>query len=124
MNKIHDIDLYQIEAHLTGVTYRNSNSPMYFIYPLLGLAGEVGELVDKVKKILRNAGDPETREAAMEALRLHLPALQKEFGDVAWYWSESQKRMGMLASETLGGNIEKIRDRANRNVIRSEGDNR
>lgn len=129
-----NIDLYQQEAHKTGTTYLNSSSVMYQVYPLLGLVGEGGEFLakiceftDKIKKFLRNNEEPVEASEVWDMLIRNpdaMRSIQLELGDIAWYWCELHTRLGLKPSETLAMNIEKIRDRANRNVIRSEGDNR
>ena len=48
-----------------------------FVYPTLGLAGEAGEVAEKIKKVIRDKNgiiDEETREM-----------IKKELGDVLWY---------------------------------------
>ena len=58
------------------------------IYPALGLAGETGEVDDKIKKVIRdNKGDfsdEETRKA-----------IALELGDVAWYLAEVATALDM-----------------------------
>jgi NTP pyrophosphatase (non-canonical NTP hydrolase) len=51
----------------------------YVNYPLLGLAGETGEIAEKVKKILRDKEGIVSEEDKLE--------LKKELGDVLWYLS-------------------------------------
>lgn len=87
-----------------------------FVYPTLGIAGEAGEIAEKVKKIIRDHGgqiDDKKREE-----------LSKEIGDVLWYLAmlctELRLEFGMVAK----ANIVKLLDRLDRNVIQGEGDNR
>ena len=87
-----------------------------FVYPVLGLAGESGEVAEKVKKIIRDKGgliDEETREA-----------LKKELGDVLWYVSQLATEFGLKLDDVAEGNIEKLYSRLERGMINGDGDNR
>jgi NTP pyrophosphatase (non-canonical NTP hydrolase) len=90
------------------------------IYPALGLAGETGEAVDKIKKLWRNHGitsaDGLTTEQKME--------LAKEIGDVLWYAAALCGELGLPMGLVAKMNLEKLADRKARGVIKSEGDNR
>ena len=86
------------------------------IYTTLGLAGEEGEVVEKVKKIIRNDRNNIT-EKKREELKL-------ELGDVLWYLSQIAYQLDIPMSEVAQGNIDKLADRKKRGVIASEGDNR
>jgi NTP pyrophosphatase (non-canonical NTP hydrolase) len=85
------------------------------IYPILGLAGEAGEVADKYKKIVRGdkALDPET-----------LAALVGEVGDVLWYVAVLSADLGYTLSEVADMNIEKLNSRKLRGVIKGDGDTR
>lgn len=72
-------------------------------YPALGLAGEVGEIANKVKKIIR--GDV--------ALKDRVDDLLAEIGDVIWYTAA-------VASD-LGIDLEQVAEMAAKEV-RMEGD--
>ena len=82
------------------------------IYHCLGLAGEAGEFVDKIKKSWRNQA-PLDRDAAL-----------RELGDVLWYITACARDLGSSLEEVASLNIAKLADRAARGVIKSEGDNR
>lgn len=82
------------------------------IYHCLGLAGEAGEFVDKVKKAWRN----QTEIDRIAALR--------ELGDVLWYITAIAKDLGSNLQEVAQLNVTKLADRKARGVIKSEGDNR
>jgi NTP pyrophosphatase (non-canonical NTP hydrolase) len=104
---------YQNEAKKTAI-YPNCGKN--FIYPTLGLAGEAGEVSEKVKKIIRDKGgviDKETKEE-----------LTKELGDVLWYVSQIAFEIGVSLEEVAQKNIEKLQSRFERNKISGEGDNR
>lgn len=82
------------------------------IYHCLGLAGEAGELVDKIKKAWRN----QTLLDRVAALR--------ELGDVLWYVTAIAVDLGFSLEDVARENVSKLADRQARGVIRSEGDNR
>ncbi len=87
-----------------------------FVYPALGLCGEAGEVAEKIKKIIRNkhgVWDEEDRKAIL-----------KELGDCQWYISAIADGFNITLEEIATHNLEKLADRAKRNVIKSEGDNR
>lgn len=89
-------------------------------YPALGIAGEAGEVADKVKKLWRNKNINEGSQLDAEDKL----ALQHELGDVLWYISAMARRLGSSLEEVVELNIKKLTDRRARGVIKSEGDNR
>lgn len=90
------------------------------LYPALGLAGEAGEAVDKIKKIWRNKGITSAKFLSTD----DKDALVKEIGDVLWYIAALAYELEVPLSVVAGTNIAKLQDRSRRNVIKSEGDNR
>lgn len=118
---------YQESAKKTAVYPKN----YWLVYPALGLAGESGEYVDKVKKILRNAIDPDdnTKGVPIEQLPDRVStedayALAMELGDVLWYLAVSADELGYTLDEIADMNLTKLADRAKRQVLRGVGDNR
>lgn len=87
-----------------------------FIFPALGIAGEAGEVAEKVKKILRDK-DGEVDETD----RLEIV---KELGDVLWYISAMAYDLGYTLQEVAEENIRKIHSRRERGKIHGNGDNR
>ena len=82
------------------------------VYPALGLAGESGEISEKVKKWLRGDRDLDKAE------------LIKEVGDVLWYIVSIADDLGYTLQDVLDKNVEKLSSRKERNVIKGNGDNR
>lgn len=85
-------------------------------YPILGLANEVGEVVGKVKKILRDK-DGKISEDDKEALKA-------ELGDVLWYFTQICTELGLTLEEVAEYNLDKIFSRKRRGKIHGDGDNR
>ncbi len=109
-----DFNEYQKQASTTA-RFENLNvDPI--IYLALGLAGESGEVVEKIKKIVRNDGG-EISDEKREAIKL-------ELGDVLWYVSQMADVLGIPFEEVAKANIDKLASRMDRGVICSEGDNR
>ena len=86
------------------------------IYPLIGLAGETGEVGDKIKKEIRDRNSEFGTESRFE--------IAKEIGDVMWYLALLANDLGYSLDEIAHMNIEKIRSRKQRDKIHGEGDNR
>lgn len=87
-----------------------------WVYLALGLAGESGEVVDKLKKVVRNNSGVFTEEQKLE--------IAKELGDVLWYISQLCEEMGVSMEQVARMNREKLEDRKARGVLKSRGDNR
>lgn len=87
-----------------------------YVYPALGLAGEVGEVVEKVKKIFRNYNGVITDE--------YRDLIKKELGDVLWYVAVLSQELEFKLEDVAQLNLEKLASRAERGVLHSEGDNR
>ena len=108
-----DFDRYQDVAHTTAIYPPGAG----VYYTALGLAGEAGELCNKVKKLLRDiAGEvtPEVREK-----------LRGELGDVLWYCAEFATAIGdTRLSAVVAANVAKLSDRASRGAIGGSGDTR
>jgi NTP pyrophosphatase (non-canonical NTP hydrolase) len=106
------------EAALETAQYPQFGSNL--VYPALKLAGEAGEAADKVGKIWRNQGLTSVTGYSVEQKE----ALAKEVGDVLWYITALAYELGYGLDQIATGNIEKLRDRRDRGVIKGEGDNR
>ena len=85
-------------------------------YTTLGLAGEAGEIANKVKKVLRDSNGVITDEVRKD--------LAKELGDVLWYWSECCTVLNLSTADVAMLNIERLRDRKERGKLQGSGDNR
>ena len=119
-----EIDEYQERAH-SFATY-----PMCYVqtkedqllnnipwaYPALKLSGEVGEVNEKLGKIIRDK-DGYVHSDSKDAIK-------KELGDVVWYIAELCTVLDLKLSDVLETNIAKLDDRRARNVIGGSGDNR
>ena len=73
------------------------------MYPALGLAGEAGEVCNKVKKIFRDE-DGYLAEEVREALA-------KELGDVLWYISALATDLDLNLDDIARGNRDKLESR-------------
>lgn len=82
----------------------------------LGLAGEAGELANKVKKIFRDGTGVPTEIEAVE--------LMDEVGDVLWYCARLLDDLDIPLEDAMKANIRKLHSRAARGVISGSGDNR
>lgn len=83
-------------------------------YPAMGLAGEAGEVANKVKKVLR--GDRTIADAR--------DAIGQEIGGVLWYCAALATDLGLRLEDIAAENLRILQDRAIRGVIKGDGDNR
>lgn len=104
---------YQKESRKTWMRVQ-ADHPI--TYPTLGLANEVGEVIGKIKKILRDKGgkiSDEDREA-----------LKAELGDVLWYFTQICTELNLSLEEIAEYNLDKLFSRQKRNKLHGDGDNR
>ena len=103
---------YQTETAKTAIY----PSEIGLAYVTLGLAGEAGEIANKVKKIYRDKKgilDQETRDT-----------LQAEIGDVLWYVSQLCTELNISLDDSAQDNIQKLTSRKERGKLTGNGDNR
>lgn len=131
------LDRYQRDAILSKDCPDN---PFYFA---LGLTGEAGEVVDKLKKFWRdtyykyatetnnaNVGTKISRDDIVIAATRRMmtytdrDAIRKELGDTLWYIAAIADSLGMKLSEVAYQNLSKCKKRVETGTIHGEGDNR
>lgn len=80
-------------------------------YTALGLASEAGEFAGKVKKMIRDK-------------TYDTEAMIAELGDVLWYVARAAAELDVHLSDVAKDNVEKLKSRMERNVVKGDGDNR
>jgi len=91
-------------------------------YAALGLAGEAGEVAEKVKKLIRDADQHRNVDGTLTDE--FKDALRKELGDVLWYLAAVATEAGLSLSEVAEANIAKLRSRKERGQLQGSGDDR
>ena len=86
-------------------------------YLTLGLAGEAGEIANKVKKFIR---DGATKDEYL-AKRIEIGY---EIGDILWYCAVLAKELEMNLGHIMENNLQKLSDRKKRGTLSGSGDNR
>ena len=86
------------------------------LYPCLGLAGETGEVCEKIKKVYRDNDGVFTHDKIEE--------IKKEIGDVLWYIQALCNDLGISMQDVAQLNVDKLLSRLERGVINGNGDNR
>lgn len=104
---------YEDAAAQTAVYPGRGNN---ITYATLGLAGEAGEVAEKVKKAIRDDEGVLTDERAKQ--------LQKELGDVLWYVAAMCHELGTDMESVARKNIDKLHDRKERGKLQGDGDSR
>lgn len=104
---------YQAHAKETAIYPNVGNN---FVYPTLGLAGETGEVAEKIKKVLRDK-----KGVLNEAT---IAELSKELGDVLWYVAALASELSISLDKIAGDNVAKLKSRKDRGQLHGGGDNR
>ncbi len=108
-----DLNEYQAKSKETACYPDVGTNP---IYPTLGLAGEAGEVADKVKKVLR---DKKGIFGFEEKNQIKL-----ELGDVLWYIAQISSELGLSLDEVAQSNLWKLASRSKRGRLSGSGDSR
>jgi NTP pyrophosphatase (non-canonical NTP hydrolase) len=82
----------------------------------LKIAGEAGEVADKVGKLIRDHHSQLSEPKRLELL--------KELGDVLWYVSAIAYELDSSLEAVADLNFAKLEDRKARGVLGGDGDNR
>ena len=93
-----------------------SGSMLALAYLGLGVAGEAGEVADKLKKVLRDSGGVLTNEVRA--------ALIKEIGDVLWYAARLGVELDISMSDIAARNVTKLEARLEAGTLGGSGDDR
>ena len=104
---------YQKQARKTAIYPNKGNN---FIYPVLGLGGEVGEVTEKIKKVLRDKNGIINNEDK--------DLIKKELGDVLWYLANLGAELDIDLNDVAETNLKKLLSRQERNQLHGNGDNR
>jgi len=107
-----DFEEYQVAATKTAIY----GSGSLIMYPALGLANEAGEVLGKIKKVLRDKDGVFTEETNK--------AIGDEIGDTLWYCAALARDLGLSLEDIAANNIKKLKDRQERGVISGSGDKR
>lgn len=98
-----DLKSYQAQALLTDQVPGTSDDEMAaaLIVPMLGLAGETGQLLSEYKKHLRDGA----------AHRLFKDRVGEELGDLLWYIANVASKFGLDLDQIAEKNLDKVRAR-------------
>jgi NTP pyrophosphatase (non-canonical NTP hydrolase) len=108
------LDEYQRQAETTFIVEENKIE-----YVALGLSSEVGEICDKLKKHLRDQGEPLADMDYDKRLEV-----MKEAGDVLWYLAVLAAQFQFDLSSVAEMNLRKLDRRMQLDLIKGSGDNR
>ncbi|MQP68640.1 nucleotide pyrophosphohydrolase [Niveispirillum sp. SYP-B3756] len=98
-----DFNDYQQEALRTNRVRASDdiNDSTALIVPMLGLAGETGQLLSEYKKHLRDG----------EAHRLFKERVSEELGDLLWYIANVASKFDLSLSDVAAANLAKVKQR-------------
>jgi len=108
---------YQVKTRGTdvGASEEHGLKPPW-VYYVLGIAGETGELVEKIKKLFRDDYGQMTEKKKDEII--------KEAGDILWYLARLLDFFDINFNDIAEENIRKLLDRKKRNKLHGSGDDR
>ena len=107
-------DEYQKQALTTALVHPDPlmNQTIY----AMGIVGESGEVIEKWKKLVAYREGKITPE--------DIEDFGKELADIVWYIAVLADSLGLSFDDIMQRNVEKLKSRQARGVIKGEGDNR
>jgi len=110
-----ELNEFQKKAKSTAIYPKTIERYHNLVYPALGLAGEAGEVAEKIKKLFRK--DNELTSEKKEEIA-------KELGDVLWYIAMLADELGYTLEDIAEKNALKLSERQKNGRIHGDGDNR
>ena len=107
-----DFNSYQRIAKTTAI-YPATHK---ILYPALGLAGEAGEVANKVKKLIRDGTSSLPKEWKEQ--------IGSEIGDCLWYCAVLADDLGISLGRIAAQNEKKLAKRKREGMISGSGDSR
>ena len=107
-----DVNVYQDRAVATAI-YPETHK---ITYPALGMAGEAGEVANKVKKIIRDGKKSLPDDWQQQ--------LASEIGDVLWYCAALARDLDMSLATIMAANLDKLKTRQEQGKLGGSGDKR
>ena len=100
--KISKMDFAQYQQ-LSGSYTETPGTDDVFMYSVLGLNGEAGEVAEVVKKMIRDKGKKLSEEDKQDLL--------KELGDILWYLSKVASKLEFSLEDVANANLLKLKER-------------
>ncbi len=97
-------------------TARDKSAKHELFHLTMGLAGEAGEVAEKIKKVIR---DNDSNESFID-----VENMSKELGDVLWHLAVLANYFDIPFDKIATDNIDKLASRLKRCTIGGSGDNR
>ncbi len=107
-----DFNSYQRTATKTAI-YPAEHK---ILYPALGLAGEAGEVANKVKKVMRDGVENQANDWKEQ--------IASEIGDVLWYCAALSNDIGIPLALIAAQNRDKLLARKQKGTLQGSGDTR
>jgi NTP pyrophosphatase (non-canonical NTP hydrolase) len=107
-----DFNAYQRSASRTAI-YPPEHK---ILYPALGLAGEAGEVANKVKKLIRDGFENAPKDWREQ--------IASEIGDVLWYCAALATDLNLTLGMIAGQNEQKLSARLQAGTLGGSGDKR
>jgi NTP pyrophosphatase (non-canonical NTP hydrolase) len=107
-----EFNIYQEQAIKTAI-YPQTTGMMYLT---VGLAGEAGEVCNKIKKIIRDKQGIISFADRRDIMH--------ELGDVLWYLSALANEFDLTLDQVAEQNLVKLTDRKSRGVLNGSGNER
>jgi len=107
-----NVNEYQEKAVATAI-YPETHK---ITYPALGMAGEAGEVANKVKKIIRDGKKSLPDDWQQQ--------LASEIGDVLWYCAALARDLDMSLATIMAANLDKLKTRQEQGTLGGSGDKR
>lgn len=108
-----DFKEYQKKSVETVVDLGERDNLIHFTF---GLAGEVGEVTERIKKVHRDKDFKFDED--------DYKYLEKEIGDILWYVSQLATALNLSLEEIAVKNTDKLQSRKKRGKLQGSGDNR